>query len=191
MWISLDLKLDIALNKDVFNTSLLDDNDEPVKATKYVIVTDEATAKYLNAATNVSEVGRFYRGSATMTANDCNHYTINDWYMIVDIDDVTPSDDLSKATKSLTWKNVNPAMTFKPQVYTSAVRTFNFTSADATITGNPEAKELAINLPAVEWIWTGDEDEDGRAVIGLSELSGDYSSLIGNEDYPMGNLHFL
>ena len=181
-----DLKLDIELNKDVFNETLLDDNDELVKATKYVVVVDEATAKALNAATNVNEVGRFYKGPATMTANNCNHYGINDWYMIVDFDDITPTDDLSKATKSITWKNVNPLLTYKPQVYTSAVRTFNFTAADATISGNPDAKELAMTLPVPEWIWGGEEDKNGRAIVGLSQLSGDYSSLVGNEDYPMG-----
>ena len=93
---SLDLKLDLSLNEDVFNSTLLDDNDELVTATKYVIVVDEATAKALNAASNKDKVGRFYQGPATMTANNCNHFTINDWYMVVDFDDVTPADDLSK-----------------------------------------------------------------------------------------------
>ena len=183
---SFDLKLDLELDKDVFNATLLDDNDELVKATKYVIVVDEATAKALNRATNVKEAGYFYCGPATMTSDNCNHYDINDWYMVVDFDDVTPTGDLSKAKKSITWKNVYPGIAYKPQVYTSAVRTFNFTAADATIPGNPDAKELAMTLPAPAWNLNGDEDENGRIVIGLTQLSGDYSSLISNEDYPMG-----
>lgn len=178
---SFDVKLDLAPNTDVFNASLRDDNDELPTMTKYVIVVDEATAKVLNAASNVSEVGRFYRGPATMTANNCNHYVINDWYMVVDIDDVTPSDDLSKATKSLTWKNVNPLHSFQPQVYASAVRTFNFTATDASILGNPEADALTMTLPSPQWISTQD---DGS--VGVVTLEGDYSSLVTTDDYPMG-----
>ena len=178
---SFDVKLDLAPNTDVFNASLRDDNDELPTMTKYVIVVDEATAKVLNAASNVSEVGRFYKGPATMTANNCNHYVINDWYMVVDIDDVTPSDDLSKATKSLTWKNVNPLHSFQPQVYASAVRTFNFTATDASIPGNPDADALTMTLPSPQWISTQD---DGS--VGVVTLEGDYSSLVTTDDYPMG-----
>ena len=178
---SFDVKLDLAPNTDVFNASLRDDNDELPTITKYVIVVDEATAKVLNAASNVSEVGRFYKGPATMTANNCNHYVINDWYMVVDIDDVTPSDDLSKANKSLTWKNVNPLHSFKPQVYASAVRTFNFTATDASILGNPDADALTMTLPSPQWISTQD---DGS--VGVVTLEGDYSSLVTTDDYPMG-----
>lgn len=178
---SLDLKLDVALNKDVFKTTLLDDNDEPVKATKYVIVTDEATAKKLNAASNVKEVGRFYRGTATMTANNCNHYDINDWYMVVDFEDVTPADDLSKATKTLVWKDVELDHTYKPQVYTSAVRTFNFTSS------NPESVACKIEVPSIQWTANSN---DGSGVGNVAEaipVKGDViESLAGNEDYPMG-----
>lgn len=178
---SFDVKLDLAPNTDVFNASLRDDNDELPTMTKYVIVVDEATAKVLNAASNVSEVGRFYQGPATMTANNCNHYVINDWYMVVDIDDVTPSDDLSKATKSLTWKNVNPLHSFQPQVYASAVRTFNFTATDATISGNPEADALTMTLPSPQWISNQDNGS-----VGVVTLEGDYSSLVTTDDYPMG-----
>lgn len=178
---SFDMKLDLSLNTDVFNASLRDDNDEPVKATKYVIVVDEATANVLNAASNVKEVGRFYRGPATMTANNCNHYVINDWYMVVDFDDVTPSGDLTKANKTLVWKNVNPLHSFQPQVYTSAVRTFNFTATDATIPGNPDAKELAMTLPSPQWISNQDNGS-----VGVVTLEGDYSSLVTTDDYPMG-----
>lgn len=178
---SLDLKLDVALNKDVFNTTLLDDNDEPVKATKYVIVTDEATAKYLNAATNVSEVGRFYQGPATMTANNCNHYTINDWYMVVDFEDVTPSGDLSKATKSLVWKDVDFDYTYKAQVYTSAVRTFNFTASAL------ESATYKINLPLTEWkANSNDGDGTGNVAEAIPVTGNIIESLAGNEDYPMG-----
>ncbi len=178
---SFDVKLDLAPNTDVFNASLRDDNDELPTMTKYVIVVDEATAKVLNAASNVSEVGRFYQGPATMTANNCNHYVINDWYMVVDIDDVTPSDDLSKATKSLTWKNVNPLHSFQPQVYASAVRTFNFTATDASILGKPDANALTMNLPSPRWI---SDQDDGS--VGVVTLDGDYSSLVTTDDYPMG-----
>jgi len=178
---SFDVKLDLAPNTDVFNASLRDDNDELPTMTKYVIVVDEATAKVLNAASNVSEVGRFYKGPATMTANNCNHYVINDWYMVVDIDDVTPSDDLSKATKSLTWKNVNPLHSFQPQVYASAVRTFNFTATDASIPGNPDADALTMTLPSPQWI---SNQDDGS--VGVVTLEGDYSSLVTTDDYPMG-----
>lgn len=178
---SFDVKLDLAPNTDVFNASLRDDNDELPTMTKYVIVVDEATAKVLNAASNVSEVGRFYRGPATMTANNCNHYVINDWYMVVDIDDVTPSDDLSKATKSLTWKNVNPLHSFQPQVYASAVRTFNFTATDASIPGNPDANALTMTLPSPQWISNQDNGS-----VGVVTLEGDYSSLVTTDDYPMG-----
>ncbi len=178
---SFDVKLDFAPNTDVFNASLRDDNDELPTMTKYVIVVDEATAKVLNAASNVSEVGRFYKGPATMTANNCNHYVINDWYMVVDIDDVTPSDDLSKATKSLTWKNVNPLHSFQPQVYASAVRTFNFTATDATISGNPDANALTMTLPSPQWISNQDNGS-----VGVVTLEGDYSSLVTTDDYPMG-----
>lgn len=178
-----DLKLEIALDKDVFNATLLDDNDEQVKATKYVVVVDEATAKWLNSASNVNEVGYFYRGPATMTANNCNHYNINDWYMVVDIDDVTPSGDLSKATKSITWKNVNPKIVYQPKVYTSAVRTFNFTETQTTLAGNSEG---TLTLPSLQWI---QPNEGGYSDV--ITLNGDYSSLVGNEDYPAGTFRMV
>ena len=178
---TLNPQLNISLNKDVFNAALLDDNDELVKATKYVIVVDEATATKLNAASNVKAMGRFYRGPATMTANNCNHFTINDWYMVVDIEDVTPSDDLSKATKSIVWKDVDLTYTYKPQVYTSAVRTFNF------IANDPESAAYNINLPSPQWIANSN---DGSGIGNVAEaipVKGNIiESLAGNEDYPMG-----
>ncbi len=178
---TLNPQLNISLNPEVFNASLRDDNDEPVKATKYVIVVDEATANVLNAASNVKEVGRFYRGPATMTANNCNHYVINDWYMVVDFDDVTPSGDLSKATKSLVWKDVDLDYTYKPQVYTSAVRTFNFTP------NNAESAAYKINLPSPQW---NANSNDGSGMGNVAEaipVTGNIiESLVGNEDYPMG-----
>ncbi len=178
---TLDPQLNISLNPEVFNASLRDDNDEPVKATKYVIVVDEATANVLNAASNVKEVGRFYRGPATMTANNCNHYVINDWYMVVDFDDVTPSGDLSKATKALVWKDVELTHTYKPQVYTSAVRTFNFVANDS------ESAAYKINLPSPQW---NANSNDGSGMGNVAEaipVTGNIiESLVGNEDYPMG-----
>ena len=178
---TLNPQLNISLNKDVFNAALLDDNDEPVKATKYVIVVDEATATKLNAASNVKAMGRFYRGPATMTANNCNHFTINDWYMVVDIEDVTPSDDLSKANKSIVWKDVDLTYTYKPQVYTSAVRTFNFVAND------PESAAYNINLPSPQW---NANSNDGSGIGNVAEaipVTGNIiESLAGNEDYPMG-----
>ena len=178
---TLNPQLNISLNKDVFNAALLDDNDEPVKATKYVIVVDEATATKLNAASNVKAMGRFYRGPATMTANNCNHFTINDWYMVVDIEDVTPSDDLSKATKSIVWKDVDLTYTYKPQVYTSAVRTFNFTA------NNPESAAYKINLPSPQWNANSNDGSGMGNVAQAVPVKGNIiETLVGNEDYPMG-----
>ena len=178
---TLDPQLNISLNTDVFNTSLLDDNDELVKATKYVVVVDAATAKILNRASNVEEVGRFYCGPATMTANNCNHFGINDWYMVVDFENVTPADDLSKATKSLVWKDVELTHTYKPQVYTSAVRTFNFVANDS------ESAAYKINLPSPQW---NANSNDGSGMGNVAEaipVTGNIiESLAGNEDYPMG-----
>lgn len=182
---SLDLKLDLSLNQDVFNTTLLDDNDELVKATKYVIVVDEATAKLLNAASNASELGRFYQGPATMTANNCNHFGINDWYMVVDFDDVTPADDLSKATKSLVWKDVDLSHTYKPQVYTSAVRTFNFNANSA------ESAAYKITLPTPQWTATNSTEDEGGNVTNNVEIipvtSTQLSTIVGAEDMPIGS----
>ena len=178
---TLDPQLNISLNTDVFNASLLDDNDESVKATKYVVVVDAATAKILNRASNVDEVGRFYCGPATMTANNCNHFGINDWYMVVDVEDVTPADDLSKATKSLVWKDVDFDYTYKAQVYTSAVRTFNFT-ANAL-----ESATCKISFPITQW---KANSNDGSGIGNVAEaipVTGNIiESLAGNEDYPMG-----
>ena len=178
---TLDPQLNISLNPEVFNASLRDDNDETVKATKYVIVVDAVTAKILNRASNVDEVGRFYCGPATMTANNCNHYSINDWYMVVDIEDVTPSGDLSKANKSLVWKDVDFDYTYKAQVYTSAVRTFNFTAND------PESATCKISFPITQW---KANSNDGSGIGNVAEaipVTGNIiESLVGNEDYPMG-----
>ena len=182
---SLDLKLDLSLNSSVFNSTLLDDNDELVTATKYVIVVDEATAKALNAASNVKEVGRFYQGPATMTANNCNHFTIADWYMVVDFDDVTPTGDLSVATKSLTWEDVNLTMTYKPQVYTSAVRTFNFNANSA------ESAAYTISFPTPQWTATNTtEDASGNVTNNVEIIpvaSDQISSIVGTEDMPIGS----
>lgn len=182
---SLDLKLDLSLNSSVFNSTLLDDNDELVTATKYVIVVDEATAKALNAASNVKEVGRFYQGPATMTANNCNHFTIADWYMVVDFDDVTPTGDLSVATKSLTWEDVDLTMTYKPQVYTSAVRTFNFNANSA------ESAAYTISFPTPQWTATNTtEDASGNVTNNVEIIpvaSDQISSIVGTEDMPIGS----
>ena len=178
---TLNPQLNISLNEDVFNASLLDDNDEPVKVTKYVIVVDEATAAKLNAASNVKAMGRFYRGPATMTANNCNHYSINDWYMVVDIEDVTPSGDLSKANKSIVWKDVDLTYTYKPLVYTSAVRTFNFVAND------PESAAYNINLPSPQWKANSNDGSGMGNVAEAIPVTGNIiESLAGNEDYPMG-----
>ena len=178
---SLDLKLDISLNKEVFNTTLLDDNDEMVTATKYVIVVDEATAKALNAASNVKETGRFYRGPATMTANNCNHHVINDWYMVVDFDDVTPADDLSKATKSITWKDIDLSMTYQPQVYTSAVRTFNFTSATLS---------KQIDFPTPQWkstnVESGNNGEMKHVAKVIPATGNQIATVVDANDLPIG-----
>ena len=178
---SLDLKLDLSLNQEVFTTALRDDNDEMVTATKYVIVVDEATAKALNAASNVKETGRFYRGPATMTANNCNHHVINDWYMVVDFDDVTPADDLSKATKSITWKDIDLSMTYQPQVYTSAVRTFNFTSA---------ALSKQIVFPTPQWkstnVESGNNGELKHVAKVIPATGNQIAAVVGTEDQPIG-----
>ena len=126
-------------------------------------------------------MGRFYRGPATMTANNCNHFTINDWYMVVDIEDVTPSGDLSKATKSLVWKDVDFDYTYKAQVYTSAVRTFNFTASAL------ESATCKISFPITQW---KANSNDGSGIGNVAEaipVTGNIiESLAGNEDYPMG-----
>ena len=178
---TLDPQLNISLNPEVFNASLRDDNDELVKATKYVVVVDAATAKILNRASNVEEVGRFYCGPATMTANNCNHFGINDWYMVVDFDDVTPSGDLSKATKSLVWKDVDFDYTYKAQVYTSAVRTFNFTDV---------ALSKQIEFPTPQWsannATVGDNGELNHIADVIPVKGDQISTIVGTEDYPMG-----
>lgn len=167
---SFDLQLDLALN-DNFAASRIDDADAMPSAMNYVIVVDEATAKALNNASNASEVGLFAEGPATITANNCTHHEIAGWYMTVDFTDIKPTDDLSAAAKSLVWKNVNPSLTYAPQVYLVSTRAFNFNGSDA------EASKFTMVAPSPGW---------NVENVGIVPLNGDFSALAGNEDYPVG-----
>ena len=177
---SFDLQLDLSLNEN-FSTSRIDDADAMSTVSKYVIVVDEETAKWLNNASNVSEIGTFVQGPVTIIANNCTHHAVDGWYLEVDFDDIKPSGDLAVATKTLTWKNVNPGVAYKSQVYAISTRAFNYISATSTVKGNPDADALTMTLPSPQWISTQD---DGS--VGVVTLEGDYSSLVTTDDYPMG-----
>ncbi|MBE6317371.1 MAG: carboxypeptidase regulatory-like domain-containing protein [Bacteroidales bacterium] len=167
-----DLKLDITLN-DNFSASRLDDADAMPSAQKYVIVVDEATAKALNAASNAAEIGIFEEGPDSIVANNCNHHAISGWNMVIDFDDIKPNGDLATATKSIRWENVNPSLTYKPQVYLISTRAFNFTSC--------EAAAIEFALPAAEWT----QDENANNIIPIEDEN--ITSLAGNEDMPIGS----
>ena len=153
-----DLKLDIALND---NFSRVDDNDAAPAVNSYVIVTDEATAKALNAAANVAEVGAFVEGTVAIATNNCSHSEINDWYLSVNSD-----------TQSLTWKGVNPSLAYKPQVYLASTRAFNFTAC--------ETAAIEFTLPTAVW----NQGAEGNVVPVESE---NIAALAGNEDMPIGS----
>ncbi len=181
---TLDLKLDLSLNSNVFSASLLDDNDALPKASRYVIVVDEATAAVLNNASNANEVGEFVEGPIILSTNNCNHYEVNGWYMIVDFDDVNPSGDLSKATKSFTWEDVDLSMTYQPQVYTISTRAFNFTA------NTPESVAYNIKFPTPQWSAINTVEGDNGEVSNIAEVipvTGNQISLVaGSEDMPIG-----
>ena len=174
-----NLQLDIALN-DNFSASRLDDNDAMADAYRYVIVVDETAAKWLNAATNASEVGTFVQGPVTVVANNCYHYSVDGWYLEVDIEDLKPTDDLSKGTKSLTWRNVNPGIVYQPQVYAISSRAFNFTNATATLANEPGAEAGKMVVPAPKWTLPNGNN------VGITAVAGDFSSFVSNDHYPMG-----
>ncbi|MBQ3605187.1 MAG: carboxypeptidase regulatory-like domain-containing protein [Muribaculaceae bacterium] len=177
---SFDLQLNLALNEN-FSTSRIDDADAMSTVSKYVIVVDEETAKWLNNASNVSEIGTFVQGPVTIIANNCTHHAVDGWYLEVDFDDIKPSGNLAVATKTLTWKNVNPSVAYKSQVYAISTRAFNYISATSTVKDNSDADALTMTLPSPQWISTQD---DGS--VGVVTLEGDYSSLVTTDDYPMG-----
>lgn len=177
---SFDLQLDLALNKN-FSTSRIDDADAMSTVSKYVIVVDEETAKWLNNASNVSEIGTFVQGPVTIIANNCTHHAVDGWYLEVDFDDIKPSDNLAVATKTLTWKNVNPGVAYKSQVYAISTRAFNYISATSTVKDNSETEALTMTLPSPQWISNQDNGS-----VGVVTLEGDYSSLVTTDDYPMG-----
>ncbi len=177
---SFDLQLDLALNEN-FSTSRIDDADAMSTVSKYVIVVDEETAKWLNNASNVSEIGTFVQGPVTIIANNCTHHAVDGWYLEVDFDDIKPSGDLAVATKTLTWKNVNPGVAYKSQVYAISTRAFNYISATSTVKDYPDADALTMTLPSPQWISTQDNGS-----VGVVTLEGDYSSLVTTDDYPMG-----
>ncbi len=154
-----DLNLDIAHND---NIARVDDNDAAPVVNSYVIVTDGATAKALNAASNVAEVGAFVEGPVTITANNCNHHEVNGWYLNVNSD-----------VQSMTWKDINPSLTYKPQVYPVSTRAFNFIAC--------EAEAIEFTLPAVEW--TQGENENNIIPIEGENIA----SLVGSEDMPIGS----
>ena len=154
-----DLKLDIAHND---NLARVDDNDAAPAINSYVVVTDEATAKALNAATNVAEVGAFVEGPVTIATNNCSHSEINGWYLNVNSD-----------VESLTWNNVNPTLAYKPQVYIASTRAFNFTAC--------EAAAIEFTLPAAVWA----QGENNSNIIPVEGEN--IASLAGNEDMPIGS----
>ena len=156
---SFDLKLDIAHND---NLARVDDNDAAPAVNSYVIVTDEATAKALNAASNVAEVGAFVEGPVAIATNNCSHSEVNGWYLNVNSD-----------VQSLTWNNVNPTLTYKPQVYLASTRAFNFTAC--------EAAAIEFTLPAV--VWAQGESENNVIPVEGENIA----SLAGNEDMPIGS----
>ena len=154
-----DLKLDIAHND---NLARVDDNDAAPAVNSYVIVTDEATAKALNAASNVAEVGAFVEGPVAIVTNNCSHSEVNGWYLNVNSD-----------VQSLTWSNVNPSLTYKPQVYLASTRAFNFTAC--------EAASIEFTLPAA--VWAQGENENNIIPVEGENIA----SLAGNEDMPIGS----
>lgn len=177
---SFDLQLNLSLNEN-FSTSRIDDADAMSTVSKYVIVVDEETAKWLNNASNVSEIGTFVQGPVTIIANNCTHHAVDGWYLEVDFDDIKPSGNLAVATKTLTWKNVNPGVAYKSQVYAISTRAFNYISATSTVKDNPDADALTMTLPSPQWLPVTDD-----GAVGITAVAGDYSLLVNNEDYPMG-----
>ena len=93
--------------------------------------------------------------------------------MVIDFDDIKPNGDLATATKSIRWENVNPSLTYKPQVYLISTRAFNFTSC--------EASAIEFALPAAEWT----QDETANNIIPIEDEN--IASLAGNEDMPIGS----
>ena len=174
-----NLQLDIALN-DNFSALRLEDNDAMALISKYAIVVDETAAKWLNGASNASEIGTFVQGPVTVVANNCNHYSVDGWYLEVDIEDLKPTDDLSKGTKSLTWRNVNPGIVYQPQVYAISSRAFNFTNAIATLANEPGAEAGKMVVPAPKWTLPNGNN------VGITAVAGDFSSFVSNDHYPMG-----
>ena len=154
-----DLKLDIAHND---NLARVDDNDAAPAVNSYVIVTDEATAKALNAASNIAEVGAFVEGPVAIVTNNCNHSEVNGWYLTVNSD-----------VQSLTWKDINPSLTYKPQVYLASTRAFNFIACEATA--------IEFTLPAAVWV----QSENENNIIPIEGEN--IASLAGNNDMPIGS----
>lgn len=170
---SFNLKLDVATNSNL--TVPFADNKVKASITKYVLVAeDEESATALSQATSVEcltsgmTVTTGKGITPVFASHNCSHYTANGYYAIVEgFSAVSAS---GTALPSLVWHNVNPEVEYKVKVYGVANRGYNFVE-----TGDITAK---MTIPELVWSTTP---------AGFYKLVGDYGSLTGNEDMPIGS----
>lgn len=137
-------------------------------ATKMVIVpADDATATELAKATSVTTTS----GSATIsTASETfkayDDVTITGYH--INVEGFTVGSD--GKLPSITWHNIDPDKEYKVKVYVVATASSYFTPSDVMST--------TLVVPEPKWSLT---------VADFHKLGGDYGTLTGNEDQPIGS----
>ncbi len=178
---SFDLKLDVTTNDNLEIPYLIGGGKPSIDTYVVEIAGDNAStiATELNARDIVfldangnditaSVTINKYPTGTTISANNCDHYDITNYCIVVKAPDATSEAGAKMPT--LVWKNANPQLTYQVKVYGISNYECNFVAA------TPDEVEMTIPMPT--WSLTP---------VDFHKLSGDYSSLTGNEDMPMGS----
>lgn len=109
-----------------------------------------------------------YPAGTTISAYNCDHSDITNYCFVVK----SPNASSTAGTKmpTLVWKNANPQLPYQVKVYGISNYECNFMAA------SPDKVEMTIPMPS--WSLTP---------VDFHKLNGDFSSLTGNEDMPMGS----
>ena len=178
---SFDLKLDVATNNNLEIPFLIGGGKASIDTYVVEIAGDNASAiateldareiLFLDGNGNditSSVTFNKYPNGTTISANNCDHYDISNYCIVVKAPTATSKAGTKMPT--LVWKNANPKLTYQVKVYGICNYECNFVAA------TPEEATMTIPMPT--WSLT---------TIDFHKLSGDYKSLTDNEDMPMGS----
>ncbi|MBO5271842.1 MAG: T9SS type A sorting domain-containing protein [Muribaculaceae bacterium] len=129
-------------------------------------VTKTALAENTSVTVSTGDVSESTSASATYSIMGTNDFTVNGYHVVVDGFSVGENGELP----TVTWHNINPDKEYKVKVYVVRTSSSYFIPSDV----------LATTLYVPELVWS-------TTPANFYKLVGDYGSLTGNEDMPIGS----